>query len=146
MAHARAAIRQAAVALLAAGGTAAGTRVHDHPSDPRRVFPSLVVEDAGEQQSAVTLHANAGRVIQRNFALIVSAELQQVSGYAVARDELLGQVEALLAAAQIPGVKSITPAGYQPDADYTGERPIVVGRQRFDVRYYTPQGSPATTL
>ena len=146
MAHARKLIRQAVVAVLAGGATAAGARVYDHPNDPRRTFPALVVEDGGEQQAAITMPAGPGRTLQRLYAFVVSAEVQQVSGYAEARDDLLAEVEALLSAAGIAGVKSITPTLYQPDMDHTGERPIVVGRQRFEALYFTAQGAPGTTL
>jgi hypothetical protein len=30
-----------------------------------------------------------------------------------------------------------------PDRDGSGERPIVIGRQRFEVMYMTTQGNPA---
>lgn len=145
MAHARKLIRQAVVALLAGGGTAAGARVYDHPNDPRRTFPALTVEDAGEQQAPQTLPAGPGRVIQRSYGFVVSAEVQQIADYAATRDDLLAEVEVLLSAG-IAGVKSITPATYMPDMDHTGERPIAVGRQRFEALYYTTQGAPGTTL
>lgn len=146
MAHARKLIRQAIVALLAGGSTAAGARVYDHPTSPRRTFPALVVEDAGEQQAPITMPAGPGRTLQRLYAFVVSAEVQQVTGYAEQRDDLLAEVEALLATAGIAGVKSITPTVYQPDEDHTGERPIVVGRQRFEALYFTAQGTPGTPL
>lgn len=146
MSHARGTIRQAVVALLLAGGTDAGSRVFDHPHDPRRAFPALTVEDAGEQQSPQTMPAGPGRVLERLYAFDVTAEVQQVAGYAAQRDALLAQVEGLLSAAGIAGVKSITPTAYQPAEDHTGERPIAVGRQRFEALYYTTQGNPAATL
>lgn len=146
MIHARAAIRQALVAALAAGGTAAGARVFDTPSDVRTAFPALVVEDAGELQSAPTLPGGAGRLIERRLALEVTAELQQVSGYAAARDSLIADVEAIAATAALPGVKQIVPTGYAPDLSNNGERPIVVGRQRFEVLYVTTQGDPSTPI
>ena len=56
-------------------------------------------------------------------------------------------LEKLLATAgAVAGVKAITPAGYLPGQYSEGERPICVGRQRFEILYYTPQGAPATTL
>lgn len=145
MIHARTAIRQALVAALAAGGTAAGARVYDTPSDVRTTFPALVVLDLGESQAAVTMPGGASRLIERQCRLQVVAELQQVSGYAAARDALIADVEAIAVNATLPGIKSIVPAGYEPDLSNNGERPIVVGRQLFDVTYITTQGDPSST-
>ena len=146
MIHARTAIRQALAAALAAGGTAAGARVFDTPSDVRTAFPALVVEDLGETQAATTLPGGPGRVIERGLRLLVTAELQQTTGYAAARDALIADVEAIAVTATLPGIKSIVPAGYQADLSNSGERPIAVGRQSFEVNYYTTQGDPSSTL
>lgn len=146
MIHARRSIREAIVALLAAGGTAAGARVYDHPYDQRSTFPALSVTDVTEQQQALTMPAGADRVIERGLVFEIAAEVQQTANYARQRDDLLADVEALLAGAAIAGVKSITPAGYAPLLDASGDRPIAIGRQRFEVLYFTPQGNPATTL
>ena len=146
MIHARTAIRQALVAALAAGGTAAGARVYDTPSDVRTAWPALVVEDLGEQHNALTLPGGPGRRIDRRLLVEVAAELQQVSGYAAARDALLADVEVIAVNASLPGVKSIVPAGYVPDLSNNGERPIVVGRQRFELLYVTTQGDPSTPI
>jgi hypothetical protein len=141
--HQRHVIREAIVALLAAGGTSAGARVYDTPTDVRTTFPALVVEDLGEDQRANTLPGGSGRPIERRLALEVTAELQQTANFARARDQLLADVEALLAAAVIAGVKWIVPTGFAPDRDGSGERPLVIGRQRFEVMYVTTQGNPA---
>ena len=148
MNHQRHLIREAVVALLAAAGTAASTRVYDTPTDPRTVFPALVVEDDGEDQQVTGTMGGgmAGRMVERTLRLVVNAEVQQVSAYARARDQLLAQVEAALATSAIAGVKAITPAGYVADFSTQGERPIALGRQRFDVTYLTTQGNPATTF
>ena len=146
MSHARTAIRQALVSALAAGGTSASTRVYDTPSDVRVTFPALTVEDIGESQAATTFPGGTARTIERQLRLLVTAELQQTTGYAAARDTLLASVEAIAVTATLPGVKSITPVGYQPDLSNSGDRPIVVGRQSFEVLYYTSQGSPSSTL
>lgn len=146
MIHARSLIRDAVVALLTGGGTLAAARVYDHPYAARTTFPALVVEDLGEAQQAQTLPAGPNRVIERRLTLQVTAEVQQSSQYARARDELLGQVETLLASAGIAGVKSIEPTGFASDFSSEGDRPIALGRQRFEVLYYTAQGTPATTL
>jgi len=146
MNHARHAIREALVAALAAGGTSAGARVYDHPSDVRTAWPALVVEDMGERQDAPTLPGGAGRSIHRSYELEVTAELQQVSGYARARDQLLADVERIAVGATLPGAKYIVPTNYMPDMSNAGERPIVIGRQRFEVVYVTTQGDPSTTI
>lgn len=146
MNHQRHLIREAIVALLAAGGTAAGTRVFDHPYDPRETFPALGVVDVTEPQQALSMPAGTDRPIERTLVLEIAAEVQQISQYARQRDQLLADVERLLAGALIAGVKSITPAGYAPLLDVSGDKPIAIGRQRFEILYYTPQGDPATTL
>lgn len=146
MNHQRHLIREAVVALLAAGGTPAGVRVFDEPYDPRAEFPALTVWDITEQQQPVTRHADAGRAIERVLVLEVRAEVQQNATAARARDQLLAHVEALLASAGLAGVKAITPAGYAPQQDHAGEHPITVGRQRFEILYFTAQGDPATPL
>lgn len=144
MIHARSAIRQALVAALAAGGTAAGARVYDTPSDVRAAWPALCVEDIGEMQAAVTLPGGPARLIERRLLLEVTAELQQASGYAAARDALVADVETIAVHAALPGVKQIVPSGYQAELSNQGERPIAVGRQRFEVLYVTTQGAPDT--
>jgi hypothetical protein len=143
--HARTSIREALKAALAAGGTAAGARVYDTPTDERTAWPALVVQGAGEQQSAATLPGGPGRLVERGYRLVVTAELQQVSGYAAALDSLIADVEAIAASATLPGAKSIAPSGYTEETTNVGDRPIAVGRQFFDVTYITTQGNPANT-
>lgn len=146
MNHQRHVIREAIVATLAAGGTAAGARVYDHPYDPRATFPALCIADITEQQQPLSMPAGALRPIERVLVLEITAEVQQTSNYARQRDQLLADVETLLATATIAGVKSITPSGYAPMSDASVERPIAIGRQRFEILYFTPQGNPAATL
>lgn len=146
MNHHRHIIREAIVALLAAGGTAAEERVYDHPYDPRQTFPALCITDVVEQQQAYAMPADATRPVERDYQIEVAAEVQQVAAYARARDQLLADVERLLASARIAGVKAITPAGYAPALDTTGAQPVAVGRQRFAITYYTPQGDPSTPV
>jgi len=148
MNHQRHVIREALVALLAAGGTAAGARVYDHPFDPRTTFPALSVADVGEQQQSESMPADSGRPIERLYTLEVSAEVQQTANYARQRDQLLADVEAIFATASltVTQMKMITPSGYAPLMDLTGDRPIAVGRQRFDILYFTTQGNPAASL
>lgn len=148
MNHQRHVIREALVALLAAGGTAAGTRVYDHPYDPRTTFPALSIVDLGEDQQAESMPADAGRPVERRYTIEVTAEVQQTANYARQRDQLVADVEAIFASASltITACKSVTPAGYTPQLDVTGDRPIAVGRQRFEVLYFTPQGNPSISL
>lgn len=148
MNHQRHVIREAIVALLAAAGTAAGARVYDTPYDPRSVFPALTVEDDGEDQAVTSTLGGgmAGRLVERTVRIVVSAEVQQTTNYARTRDQLLADVEATLANNAISGVKAINPAGYQADLGVSAERPIALGRQRFDVVYITTQGNPAATF
>jgi hypothetical protein len=147
MNHQRHIIREAIVALLAAAGTPAGSRVYDTPWDPRTVFPALTVEEDGEEQQLDNFGSTMGnRYVTRTMRLIVNAEVQQVSGYARTRDQLLAAVEAALATSAIAGVKSITPSGYRADLGMVGERPIALGRQRFDVVYQTTQANPSISV
>lgn len=147
MNHQRHVIREAIVALLAAAGTTASTRVYDTPYDERTTFPALVVEsDSEDQQANESLNLQAtwrNRLVQRTMQIVVTAEVQQTSNFARARDQLLAQVEAALATTAIAGVKSITPTGFKADLSYAANQPIAVGRQRFDVVYTTAQATPA---
>lgn len=145
MNHQRHVIREAVCALLASGATDAGTRVIDHPYDPIASFPTLTVVDVTEQQQPLTMPRGADRVIERLLVLEIAAVVHQVANHARQRDQLLAQVEVLLASAAIAGVRNITPAGYAPQSDHTSERPISIGRQRFEILYFTPQGEPAST-
>lgn len=145
--HHRRTIREAVVALLAAGSTSAGARVYDEPYDPRQAFPALSVWDVTEQQQAPTRPADSGRPIERTLLLEVRAEVQQAgTQHARIRDDLLADVERLLATTPIAGVKSVKPAGYAPQRDMSGDLPVNVGRQRFEFLYYTTQGDPSTAL
>lgn len=146
MDHRRHLIREALVALLQGAGTLAGARVYDHPADPRTEFPALSLRDASEQQQPLTLPAGADRTIERLYLLDVDAEVLQAANYARTRDQLCADVEAAFAAATIAGVKHIAPAGYFPLMGADTERPTVIGRQRFEILYFTPQGAPATAL
>jgi hypothetical protein len=144
--HARHVIREALVAALAAGGTAAGARVYDHPTDVRTAWPALVVEDLGERQDAVTMPGGSARRLERRYEVEVTAELQQTTGYARARDQLIADVERIAVTATLTGAKWIVPTSYTPDQTNAGERPIAIGRQRFEIGYHTTQGDPATTI
>lgn len=146
MNHKRIDIRNAIAALLIAGNTAAGPRVRKSPTDPAQACPLLDVEDLGEQQAARSLAGGPDRVIERELIIEVSAKLYETGDYITARDQLIADVERLMAYAAIPGVKYIAPAGFTPDQSNDGERPIAVGRQRFRVFYITPQGDPSATL
>jgi hypothetical protein len=144
--HHRQVIRAAVAAALAAGATAAGTRVYQHPWDPRVTLPALVVEDDGEQQQSAAIYSGTRRPIERVLLLTVSAELKQSDDYAQARDALVADVERILATAALPGVKSVVPAGYEPEISGSGDKPIVVGRQRFQITYFTSQDDPSVAL
>ena len=146
--HQRAVIRDAVVALLAAAGTAAGTRVYSTVYDPRSTFPALCVEDAGEDQSVVPVYAagRAGRKIERTLSLTITAEIQQSTSYATERDGLLAEVEVALANAAIAGVTDIRPAGYRTDLSVMADLPITIGQQRYTLTYTTTQGNPAVCI
>ncbi len=144
--HRRAQIREALVRLLVAANTTARHRVHDHPWNERTEFPALVVEDLGENQVAPTFGQGAARALERTYLLQISAELQQNDNWARDRDELMAEVEAAMAEAALPGVKNIVPAGYSADETPQGGRPVLAGRQRYEVTYVTPMNNPAAVL
>ena len=147
MNHQRKQIRAAIVALLQSASTAASTRVYDTPVDDRTVWPALVVEDAGEDQRVGSgFGGMAGRMIERTINIVITAEVKQTTGYAGARDDLIGQVEVALATSGIAGVKVITPSGFQAELSAVGDQPVALGRQRFEVEYFTTQGNPETTF
>lgn len=146
MAHFRSTIRAGVKAALLAAATLAGTRVQVNPTDDRTTFPALVIEDDAEAHDTRSMHADAGRVIERRYTFAVRCEVQQVAAYDHTRDTLMAQVEAALASVGLVGVKAITPKGADFEQDNTGERPIAVGVQRFEALYYTTQGNPGAAL
>lgn len=159
MSHARRIIREAVVTALAGAGTAAGTRVFDHPYNPRTTFPALVIEDVGAAFSdgnvteVQTVNALGTQVdIERRYRFAVIAEVQQATNPARARDDLCAEVEAAIDAAfnanDIPGVKHVHPIAYQSadDNGNSGEKPIRRGVQVFEALYITPLGDPTTTI
>lgn len=153
MSHHRQAIRNAIVQLLRAGGTLAGARVHDTAYKPRVQFPALVVLVVGEDQQLLSDQGLGGfgdRAVQRLLHLDVNAEVQQATAPEDTRDDLLAQVETLLAnaaaAGLIPGIQDITPTAMRVEHANEGEKPIEVGRQRFQITYLTTQADPGTAV
>jgi hypothetical protein len=144
--HARHVIREAVIAALKAGIASVGNRVTDNPSEPQRVFPSLAVEDVGEQQATPTLPGGASRLVDRTLVLVVHATVRKNADYARERDQLLAEVEATLAVTAIAGIKYMVPAGAQFDTSTEGDHPTAIARQRFDIFYRTTQGDPSAVL
>ena len=144
--HHRSVIRKAAVKALIDARTLADGRVYDHPWNERTVLPAIVVEDMGEGQEATTFGNGAARAIERSFTLQISGELQPLDDMPETRDDLMAQIEVAMAGLQLPGVKAAVPIGYQADEATAGGRPVVVGRQRFQVTYITPMNNPAAVL
>lgn len=145
MIHVRHVIRQAIVDRLLSGSTAAGARVFDHPTDPRTVFPALVVEDFAETQSMPTAPGGPQRIVERELLIDVRAEVQQSGNYALERDQLIADVEALLMGAPFLGVRNIELRGYDATTQ-PGERPLAIGRQRFAITYMTTAADPSTAI
>lgn len=141
--HRRRVIREAVVAGLVAAGTGAAGRVYDHPWNERTALPAIVVEDIGETQEAASFGVGAARAVERRLLLQVTGELSTGTGWAAKRDDLMADIEAAVAGLVLPGVKAIVPAGYAADEDKQGARPIVMGRQRFEITYFTPMNNPA---
>lgn len=153
MSHQRKLIRKAIVQLLAAGGTLAGLRVLDSQYKPRVQFPTLVVMAVGEDQRLLSdqgLGDFAERGVERTLHLDVIAEVQKNDGAEDERDDLLAQVEVLLAnaasAGAIPGVKNIVPVAMRAEQFNEGAKPIDLGRQRFEITYFTTQADPGTAI
>jgi len=144
--HRRRVIRQAVVQGLIDAATAAGSRVFDHAWNVRDTLPAIVVEDLSEDQQTPTFGAGAARHLERRLLLQVSAELDSLGNPAADRDDLLAEIEVAVAGLQLPGVQAIVPAGYDSDEAMNGGRPLVVGRQRFEVTYLTPMNNPAVAL
>ena len=144
--HQRRLIREALVRVLIDAGTQAAARVFDHPWNEREDLPALVVEDLGEAQQATTQGIGAARAVERVYMVEVGVEVEAIDDWAGARDDLLAEVEAAVAGASIPGVKAIVPAGYDAQGATTGARPVVTGKQRFEVTYITPMNNPGATL
>lgn len=152
MNHQRKLIRKAIVALLVGADTLA-REVRDSAYKPRLKFPALLVLSVGEDQQVLSeqgLGAFSDRAIHRVMHLDVIAEVQQNTDAEDVRDDLLGQVEVLLAnaaeAGSIPGIKDIQPVAMRAEHSGEGEKPIEVGRQRFQITYLTPQADPASAV
>lgn len=153
MNHLRKVIRNAVVDLIKAGNTLAGDQVHASTFKPRVRFPALVVLSMGEEQRPVSEQGLGGfgeRAFERSMTLDVISEVQQNAGAEDTRDDLLGQVEALLANAMdaglLPGVKNIVPVAMRAEGSSDGEKPIDQGRQRFVITFHTTQADPATAV
>lgn len=144
--HARGVIRQAVIQRLLDQVPQVAGRVLDHPVDSRTTFPSISVEDAGEQQQRSTVPAGPGAVIERVLLLDVVVELrQQSSDFVVTRDELLAAVENALLGEPIPRVRDIQPRAYQPES-VPAEHTLAVGRQRFAITYLTTAADASTAI
>jgi hypothetical protein len=151
----RADIREAAVAVLKAAGTLAGSNVDEHPFNDRRITRSFVVEDLGSKHSEgnvteVQEELSLDGDVQRRYRFCVIAEAMGGAKPQRDRDVMCGQAEAALVAAVaaglLSGAKTISLAGYAADDDNTGDQPIRRGLQVFQVTYITAAGAPSTTL
>jgi hypothetical protein len=155
MAHARKLIRQAAVDVLRDARTAAGSNVAEHPFSDRPVTKSLLVEDYGARFSDGSLTESQREIsldgdVERHYRFVVIAEIKGGADPQGARDDLVAEVEAALLTAaangELPGVKSLTLAGYMADDENGTDQPIRRGLQVFDALYMTPGADPTTTL
>jgi hypothetical protein len=155
MIHARTLILDAIATAIRDARTSAGSRVHVHPRNDRTEFPALVIEEYGAKHSEGTATEAQGSIdmagsIERRFRIALITEIQSTSDPVRARNSLLAEVEAAIAAAHlagsIPGAKTITPVGYAADDSDNSDRPIRRGVQVVEVQYFTPAGDPTTTL
>lgn len=144
MTHARATIRDAVQARLLLGATAAGSRIHVHPVDPRTILPAITLVDMGETHAMPSIPGGPQRLVERELLLDITAELQQTGDYATARDDLMAQIEVLMSQ-PFAGVRNVELRGYQPETQ-PGEMTLAVGRQRYALTYITTAADPSTAI
>jgi hypothetical protein len=145
--HLRQQIRAAMVTQLT-GLTTTGTRVFDSLArnmEPAEQ-PSLRI-CADQEAPSRLIEPMRPWLIERSFVLAVEvAVLQNTAGYQDLLDEIIKEVEVAIDAANNPMrafCKKIIPAGYaKPDFQGTADTIIAYQELRFEVTYYTRQGTP----
>ena len=141
--HVRKQIRAAAVTALG-GLTTTGARVQDNPVHPLQEadLPGLRVFTPAE--TAKVLSMGSSRTRERAVTLVVEACVKAVSGYANAVDLIAKEVEiALDANSTLGGLCTyIEPTSFEEDQDGAGDKPVAVGRMKFEVLYRPRKGAP----
>lgn len=141
--HVRKQIRAAAVTALT-GLTTTGTRVKDSPVHPLQEteLPGLRVFTPAE--SSQVLSMGSTRTRERLVTLMVEACVKSVTGYANSVDLIAKEVEIALDANNTLGglCTYVEPRGFEEDQDGDGDKPVAVGRMKFEVLYRTRKGAP----
>lgn len=141
--HVRKQIRAAAVTAVSSLTTTAG-RVKDSPVYAMQDgdIPGLRVYT--QEESSESIEGGSTRTRERHLTLVVEACVKQNSAYADTVDLIAKEVETALDANNTLGglCKSIEPRSFEEDQDGSGEKPIAIGRMKFEVIYHTRKGSP----
>ena len=149
MVHVRTKIRHGIRDALIAGGTVAGARVFDTRV---RIFqadelPAIVVKNGNEESQPLTVTAPI-EVMERQLNVQVIAIVSTDNeDHAERLDDLVAQIETVVAAAQFSGgAKQIYPSAYfSEDAD-NGDTIVARGVTDFRARYLTSQLDPTTSI
>lgn len=144
--HARTAIRNQIADLLEAGVPAVAGRVFRSPVsaiDPADM-PCLAVFVRGEEIAAGTVLSAGKRRLRRVAEVVISAMVASGEDPLGAAEDLLAQVETVLADNPTIGglVQQMTPTALEVDKDDEGEVPIAGGALSYAATYYTREGSP----
>jgi hypothetical protein len=144
--HARTAIRNEIARLLEEGIPDVAGRVFRSPVsaiDPADM-PCLAVFVRGEEVSAGTVLGGGKRRLRRVAEVVVSAMVAGGEDPIGATEDLLGQVEAVLADNPTIGglVQQMTPTALEVDKDDEGEVPIAGGAVSYAATYHTREGTP----
>ena len=141
--HLRAQIRAAAVSALT-GLTTSGARVKDSPVHPLQEsdLPGLRIFTQAESAEITTMGATRKRA--RTLTLVVEACVKAATGYATSVDLMAKEIEVALDANNTLGglCKYIDPGTFEEVQDGAADKPIAIGRMKFEVVYHTRKGSP----
>ena len=141
--HVRKQIRDAAITALT-GLTTTGANVKNSPVYPMQDadLPGLRVFTRNE--SSQHLEMGSTRARERSLELYVEACVKATSASTDTVDLIAKEVEIALDANNTLGglCKYIEPRGFEEDLDGSGEKPVAIGRLKFEVVYHTRKGSP----
>lgn len=143
--HVQQQIIDAVQALLAGGGTAAGSNVYaDRVSAiPEGLLPAITVEEAPRGESVD--QATISGLQERTYEVLVTCTVKAVEGYAAAARALGLEVEKLMAAS--PALRALAKGGVRIvasdlDRDGAGSRPMAARRQVWRFTYFVRSTAP----
>ncbi len=142
--HVRAQIRNAAVALLTGLATTGGNvRAGRYDRFEDRVLPALRVSLVAESVASMTL-GGPGRIQQRTAQLLVEIAVRQSGEVDDIVDQVAKEIEVAIAGDNTLGglCKYMHPVEFAVEHDGEGDQPAAVGRQVFEVLYYTALDAP----